>query len=163
MPTVQCGFSNGPGVLGQNLLVQRGPTLQVQIGFDPNYQGAPQIPALPPQPIEALVDSGATESCIDSGLAMQLNLPIVNQVVIAGVGGIHNVNVHLAHIYIAGLGVTIDGAFAAVNLAAGGQTHLALIGRTFLMHFRMMYDGLTGAVSITNDPIIQAANAGGGP
>ena len=40
------------------------------------------------------------------------------------------------------------GAFSAVNLAAGGQIHKALMGRTFLRAFTMEYSGTTGGVAI---------------
>ncbi len=36
---------------------------------------------------------------------------------------------------------------------AGGQVHGALLGRTFLRHFKMIYDGATGGVEITEDDI----------
>lgn len=45
----------------------------------------------------------------------------------------------------------MNGAFAGVDLKAGGQIHSALIGRTFLRHFKMIYDGRTGTVSLSND------------
>ena len=57
---------------------------------------------------------------------------------------------HLAQVAVPALGVTIYGAFAGVHLAAGGQTHLALIGRTFLRNFRMVYEGKTGTVTLTS-------------
>lgn len=38
-----------------------------------------------------------------------------------------------------------------IDLAAGGQAHLALIGRTFLRNFTMVYEGRTGTVTIHND------------
>src|SRR5262245_27820099 len=38
-------------------------------------------------PPRSLVDTGAMESCIDSGLAMRLNLPIVDRRKISGVHG----------------------------------------------------------------------------
>jgi hypothetical protein len=163
MPTTFCGFNDGPGYLGRDLLVQRGPTLFVNIGFDSEYdlaKGAP--PKVPSQIIEALVDSGATESCIDSGLAMSLNLPVVDQRKVAGVGGAHDVNMHLAQIFIPSLNYTIHGAFAGVSLAAGGQQHLALIGRTFLRNFVMVYNGLTGTVALSNDPLPQQPAPGQG-
>jgi predicted aspartyl protease len=125
----------------------------VNIGFDaqfvPNQGNRPTIST---NHVHALVDTGASECCIDSGLAMQLNLPIVDQRRISGVGGHHDVNVHLAQIYVPSLNFTMYGAFAAVELAAGGQSHQALIGRTFLQEFRMEYDGRTGTVSLSNDP-----------
>ncbi len=40
------------------------------------------------------------------------------------------------------------GLFAGVHLVAGGQSHKALIGRTFLRSFTMIYNGRTGAVTL---------------
>ena len=101
--------------------------------------------------MRALVDTGATESCIDSLLAAQLNLPIVDRRQIGGVGGAQLVNVHLAQVYVPTLSQTIYGAFAAVHLAAGGQAHQALVGRTFLQNVTMIYEGRTGTVTIHNE------------
>jgi len=41
------------------------------------------------------------------------------------------------------------GAFAAIDLIAGGQWHHALIGRTFLQEFTMVYEGRTGTVTLS--------------
>ena len=57
---------------------------------------------------------------------------------------------HLAQVRIPSLGFTIYGAFAGVHLAAGGQPHKALIGRTFLRAFTMVYKGGTGTVTISS-------------
>jgi hypothetical protein len=40
-------------------------------------------------------------------------------------------------------------AFAGVDLLAGGQSHVPLIGRSLLRSFRMLYEGDTGTVTIT--------------
>ena len=129
MPTTDCGFDS-PGELALY-----GPTLVVEIGFDANYRiGAGIKPELQSGRELALVDTGATESCIDSELAANLNLPIVNRHKLSGVGGVTDVNVHLAQIYIPELAWTIYGRFDGVHLAAGGQPYSALIGRTFLRH-----------------------------
>ena len=151
MTTADCGFSNGlPGSTGAGLLVASGPTLLVDIGFDSNFKPNPgAIPVAAVKGVGALVDTGATESCIDSTLATTLGLPIMDRRKISGSGGEHEVNVHLAQIYIPSLGETIYGAFAAVDLAAGGQKHQALIGRTFLQHLVMNYNGVTGKVTLT--------------
>jgi hypothetical protein len=138
---------------GRDALVLRGPTMIVQIGFDPLHRAAVAArPNLPAAMYEALVDTGSYESCIDSGLAMQLNLPIINRQRISGVGGVSEVNMHLAQIHIPLLGFTIYGAFAAVHLIAGGQAHHALIGRTFLKFFRMVYEGDMGTVTLSTPP-----------
>lgn len=154
MVQTKCGFDSGPQGSGQELLVSFGPTLQVNIGFDPAFQiGKADVP--PPMAgisnVSALVDTGASESCIDNLVAANLKLPIVNRREISGIAGKHEVNVYLAQIHVISLNFTIYGAFAGVDLRAGGQAHVALIGRTFLSHFTMIYEGRTGTVTISND------------
>ena len=70
---------------------------------------------------------------------------------VAGAGGAAEVNMHLAQIHVPALQFTVYGRFAAVHLAAGGQPHRALIGRTFLRNFLLTYDGRTGSVTLAND------------
>ena len=152
MPETLCGFNDVPGgASGRDLLTAWGPTLKVDVGFDPNYK--PEQPLVLPAPgitgIGALVDTGAGESCIDSSLAGRLNLPIVDRRPILGVHGAHIVNMYLAQIYVPSLNFTIYGAFAGVDLVAGGQAHHALIGRTFLQNFTMVYGGPTGTVKLS--------------
>jgi predicted aspartyl protease len=151
MPEIDCGFTDiVGGAKGSDLLVNYGPTLKVDIGFDKNWNSANPINVPNPgiKNVEALVDTGATESCIDDMLAVQLNLPIINEQEIAGVGGQLKAKIYLAQIYVPTLDKTIYGAFAGVHLAAGGQMHKALIGRTFLKAFVMIYNGETGSVII---------------
>ena len=50
--------------------------------------------------------------------------------------------------YISALRHKIYGRFAGVNLIGGGQRHCALLGRTFLRNFTMVYEGRTGTVRI---------------
>lgn len=152
MPSVECGFNIVPGATNADeLLTLYGPTLAVDIGFDPSFKPGAGLPIPVPgiTGVAALVDTGASESCIDNLLAATLNLPIVDRRQIAGVGGAHEVNVYLAQVRVPGLNVTIYGAFAGVQLAAGGQHHQALMGRTFLTGLKMTYDGPTGAVTIS--------------
>ncbi len=54
----------------------------------------------------------------------------------------------LAQLHFPSLAFTQHGAFAGVNLESGGQLHGALIGRTFLSNFLMLYDGMMGSVSL---------------
>ena len=159
MRSTLCGFDNTATAQGADLLVQFGPTLLVDIGFDPAFVmpdpvNGPAKPDLGIKGVHALVDTGATTSCIDSDLAMSLALPIVDQAQIAGVSGARTVNMHLAQIYVPSLDFTVYGQFAAVDLAAGGQSHSALIGRTFLRHFKMTYDGTTGQAMIAHPDAI---------
>lgn len=152
MPTINAGFSRSGGEPDEDALVRYGPTIYVRIGFDAEYQlGNATQPNLPSNQLPALVDTGALESCSDSTLAMGLSLPVVDRRRVAGAHGAGEVNYHLAQIYIPDLDFTISGLFAGVHLTAGGQRHSALIGRTFLRHFTMAYEGRTGIVTISND------------
>ena len=124
MPEVSCGFSDVPGgATGKDLLIMYGPTIAVDVGFDPNYKpdtvGTKPVAGM--SGIAALVDTGATECCIDSLLATQLNLPIVDKRVTSGAHGSHEVNVHLAQVHVPALGRTMWGQFAAVHLSAGSS------------------------------------------
>ena len=152
MPSVECGFADIPGgAQGAQLLTDHGPTLLVDIGFDPAWNAAaipPRSPTPGIQGIQALVDTGATECCIDSLLAASLNLPIIDRRVVSGVHGPAEVSIHLAQVHVPSLGFTMHGVFAGVHLVAGGQVHQALIGRTFLRYFNMAYDGRVGRVTI---------------
>lgn len=155
MPEAQCGFINIPGgSSGSSMLTTYGPTLTVDIGFDPQFRpNQTTIPIPGMTGIPALVDTGAQQSCIDSALAAHLNLPIIDRRRICGANGESEVNIHLAQIRIPVLNQNIYGGFAGVHLSVGGQPHLALIGRTFLRHCALIYDGRTGAVRIiTPDP-----------
>lgn len=152
MRSTKCGYVN---ILGgspaEELLAVWGPQIYVNIGFDPNYTFAPDGPLPVPgkQGLPALVDTGAGESCIDSLLAAQLNLPIINKRVVAGAHGAKAVNIHMAQVHIPSLAFTIYGEFAAVDLRMGGQSIDALLGRTFLRNFKLIYDGTTGDVEIS--------------
>lgn len=152
MAETKCGFNSVPGgASGALLLAIYGPTLVVNVGFDLKWTPDPKTPPIPGLAgIHALVDTGASESCIDNLLAAQLNLPVVDRRSIAGSSGKHTVSVYLAQIHVPALSFTIYGQFAGVDLKAGGQVHNALIGRTFLQNFTMVYEGRTGNVTISS-------------
>ena len=144
MVSANCGYSGG-GAQAQKLLVHYGPVLWVDVGFDPKYRESQNTPPSPGKSrIEALVDTGAQESCIDSSLAAQLKLPVVDRRRVCGVSGSMEVDVHMAQVHIPALRFTLYGQFAGVHLIASGLRVQVLVGRTFLRHFRMDYDGTTG-------------------
>ena len=152
MREAQCGFSSATPGEGADLLLRYGPTLTVRIGFDPTYRsGSERIPNLHENGHPALVDTGATLSCIDSALAAVLQLPVVDREPVSGVHGSEEVNVHLAQIHVPVLNWVIVGRFHGVHLTTGNQPHLALLGRRFLRDFTMSYDGSSGSVTISRD------------
>ena len=151
MSNAQCGFDASEEGDPRTLLVRHGPTLKVDIGFDAGYDlKAPRTLARLPTQVSALIDTGASVCCIDSGLARELGLPVIDQTELAGVGGLKTFDKHLAQIRSLDLKFTYYGAFAGIELASGWSAHRVLIGRDFLSHFQMTYDGPTGAVDLTD-------------
>ena len=152
MPTIRFGFSDSPSLSGSDALALYGPILGVRIGLDPTFQpNGGSRPNLPPTILPALVDTGAALTCIDSILAMDLKLPVVDREDIAGPQGVSTFNVHVAQIEIPDLKLTVAGRFPGVHLTAGGQRYFALIGRRFLQGFTMTYEGRKGTVTINDD------------
>jgi predicted aspartyl protease len=100
--------------------------------------------------VPALVDTGASQSCIDSDLAAALGLKPIDEILMAGVGGAKQHLVYLAHILIPQLDIIQWGAFAGVDLKAGGQAHRVLLGRTFLNGCILIYDGIRAQVTIAS-------------
>ena len=169
MPIVEAGFTpsvsiilpNGSAqnVTGRVCLISKGPTIQVEVGFDAGFFQldpaqrqaaitAAHAAAPGPALVEALIDTGASDCCIDEGLAQQLQLPLIDQQDGSGIGGREKFNVYLGHIRIASLALIEYGRFMGVKLTAGGQSHKVLLGRTMMQAMILVYDGTTGAVKI---------------
>lgn len=138
------GFENRP-----ELLAAHGATLPAQVGFDRRFlPGFGMRPELPTEPYQALIDTGAATTCIDSALAARLGLPVVDQKIVASPLGPGEMNLHLAQMILPGLDATFYGEFFGAHLAAGGQPHSILIGRDLLRNFVLHYNGITGAVTL---------------
>jgi hypothetical protein len=145
MKTVECGF-RGPDAI--NRLTGDGPTILVDIGFDPGWRPG-RIPVPNDRDIVALIDTGARECFIDVDLVTHLQLPIVDRCEVAGSHGRHEVDVYLAQIHIPALIFTQYGKFAGAYLHRGGLQYEVLMGRTFLENFNLTYDGRSGHVTLT--------------
>jgi len=146
MRVVDCGYDGAPKP--HEFLVYYGPVLKVSLGFDPNWNpGLNAPPKLSLADIEALIDTGSEESCIDALLAAQLELPIIDRRVVCGIGSME-VNVHAGQVFVPALKYTIRGHFAAVPLKEHGHRQRVLLGRTFLRACRFVYDGKSGKVTV---------------
>ncbi len=144
---------------GQQTLVFKGPTTLVEVNFDPGlfHTDPAQVQAAlaaraaaPPQLVEALIDTGARESCIDEDLAIALQLPLIDEGEASGVGGKDKFNIYLGHIRIMALNFYQYGRFLGVKLQKGQQPHKAILGRTLLQGMILVYDGRTGTCTIAN-------------
>src|SRR5690242_18496096 len=82
---INCGYSDTPQ--GLKLLAYHGPNIKVSIGLEPTWtKGQNRAPRADKTDIEALIDTGAQECCIDSALAKEIGLPEINKRKVGGVG-----------------------------------------------------------------------------
>lgn len=151
MPSASAGIKAGKdGLSAADLLVQIGPTLLVDIGL--KSRAAPgERPDLDGKRIKALIDTGAGGDCIDEDLAQELRLPITEVGEISGVGGRHQACIYTARLYVPALSRLLFQQFTGVKLTEGRQFQRVLLGRTFLRHYRLIYDGMTGQVEVRDD------------
>jgi len=138
-------------VPGAHGLVQRGPCVQIVISVPDQFaaelakQGKPV-----PTPVSglALIDTGATSTCIDEEAAKKLGLPIINVVNMASASHASNkANVYPAKLQITGLPMAIN-ASSAIGAALSAQGLMALIGRDVLARFVLIYNGSMGEVTL---------------
>jgi len=152
MRSIQAGFKTGrAGENPADLLVRLGPTILVDLGLK-SRAPAGEKPDLPQKRVKALIDTGAGGDCIDDDLAKHLNLPIHDEGVISGVGGRHRAFIYTARIYVPALDKLLFQPFTGVKLCEGEQWHRVILGRSFLRHYSLSYDGITGRVDISESP-----------
>jgi len=133
-------------------LIRQGPCVQVTIGLAQSIanQLLQQGKTLP-KPVSgvALIDTGATSTCIDDAAAKQLQLPVVNVVNVASASHASTPqNVYPIQIEVVGLPISIE-APNAIGAALTPQGLLALIGRDVLQHCTLFYNGLTGEITLS--------------
>ena len=151
MPLADAGFRDADGRPDAESLLAYGPTLNVSVSHYTS-EDAPTNLATQQDPVNtvALVDTGATQSCIDIQLAQDLGLPVIDTVKLSGSDGTKTHPVYLAAVSIPSLEFYQYGSFAGVALADGGQPHRALLGRTFLGSVIMIYDGVRAQVTLAS-------------
>ncbi|HME68359.1 MAG TPA: aspartyl protease family protein, partial [Myxococcota bacterium] len=126
-----------------------GPTLQVIVGLHPAAAPAGEAAVAPVErTVFALIDTGATLTCIDDALARDLGLPVIDKQVSSGIGGKTELDVYAANIKIPSLGFGQYGRFAGAKLKEGDQRHEIILGRSLLRDLIMIYDGRTGKVQL---------------
>jgi predicted aspartyl protease len=133
-------------------LQQRGPIVQVTIGISQTFaeQLLQQGTALPsPVSGNALLDTGASTTCIDDAVAQSMGLPAIDVVTMASASHESTQqNVYPIHMQIVGspIPVEVPNAIGA-NLRVQGI--IALIGRDYLQHCTLHYNGVTGAITLS--------------
>lgn len=127
-----------------SLLRVAGPILPVRVA-------ASVAPGQPPKPdasdktVNALIDTGATDLCIDTQLAAQLGLKIIDRGPVGGIKGTTDHDMFLGKVIIETLGMGMDGKLIGIEL---DPTTPIVIGRDFLQGVVMIYDGINGTVTL---------------
>lgn len=127
-------------------LASFGPTIPILVGV-PQGQPADGHPkAQPVTQVQALIDTGASVSCIDNDFAESLGLPAVDVQNLNGVAGSAPHTVYLGHLFVPQLNIAMS---AGRLFGVGLKTHQVIVGRDFLHDAIMIYDGMSGEVTIT--------------
>lgn len=134
------------------VLQRQGPFVKVTIGLAQSIasQLLQQGQTLP-SPVSgmALIDTGASTTCVDDSVAQQMQLPVVNVVNIASASHASTKqNVYPIQIEVIGLPISIETP-NAIGAALGAQGLIALIGRDVLQHCTLFYNGITGSFTLS--------------
>ena len=134
MPTADIGPRD------KELLIQYGPQIEVMIGFDTKLEDSCPMPAL--------LDTGATLSCIDLKLAERLRLKQTDARELVGAHEKRVTPFYRADIYIPQLKCAWRNEFGGLPLEENGFGCKVLVGRNLLSNLCLRYEGYSGKVLI---------------
>lgn len=128
-----------------------GPIVSIEIGHPRSmvaiYERTGQ--AIPPQvPCQALIDTGASYTCIDLGIATRLNLIQTGMVQGGTAAGINPHPIYAAALRFKGLGLQEEDPIQLLGVQIAGQGIQALIGRDLLSRMLLIYDGPKGRFTL---------------
>lgn len=135
-------------VNGATLQAQVGPSSQ-QGGAAPAAGGASPSPSPGSQTLMALIDSGASISCINQSDAQSMGLQQISETQLGGVGGSEVSPIYAAAITLPQFGVTVDPVQIA-GVANPLPNVDMLIGRDILAQLDFNYNGGQGAFTLQN-------------
>lgn len=141
-----CGYAGSSQ--GRKLLEYHGPRIGVSIGLDPTWtKDQSRAPQADKNNLAALIDTGAQYTCIDSAVATEIHLPVIDKQRVGGVG-LLVVDVYNGQIHIGLLRYTIHGPIAGIP-GLEDRIHVPVVlGRAFLRDFLLTYNGRTGDAQI---------------
>jgi|FaiFalDrversion3_1042247.scaffolds.fasta_scaffold21286_1 hypothetical protein len=137
--------------IGPHVLMQTGPLLQVEVSIPSTLAQllTAQNQAIPP-PVTgwALIDTGATRSCVDSKVIASLGVKPIGVAVTGTAGGPVQQYRYPARFRFPGEGLEIEfSSVIGVNLAGqsiGGRDIIVLLGRDVLSRCVLIYNGPGG-------------------
>jgi predicted aspartyl protease len=133
-------------------LLFRGPVFQITLGLAENIaQQLVQQGQDVPEPIAgwALLDTGASSTCIDDTAAQKLKLPVIDKGKMSSAShGAIDVNIYPALISFTGTPIKIN-VLRAIGANLASQELIALLGRDLLQNFTIFYNGAFGQITIS--------------
>ena len=132
-------------------LQQRGPVVQAIVAISQTFadqllQQGTQLPA--PVSGNALIDTGASSTCIDEAVASSMGLPVIDVVSMASASHASTrQNVYAIQMQIVGSPIRVEVPHA-IGAALQAQGIIALIGRDYLQHCTLHYNGFTGEITL---------------
>jgi predicted aspartyl protease len=136
----------------QASLIMLGPRLQVAVGLanafaDQVLKSGGQVPAV--VSVWALIDTGASQTCIDDTIAQRMGLPVIGKSKMASASeAASECNLYPVHIEFAGGQIALD-VLQTPGAALSAHGLLILIGRDFLQHCTMFYNGMMGQITLS--------------
>jgi predicted aspartyl protease len=132
------------------VLAMQGPVLPVLLSISEEVQQALMSEGKPiPEPVTglALIDTGATFTCVDETAARRAGLPIRGTAKMASASHPeHEVPVFAGRISMDGININTSAAMGAD--LSGFPDLVALIGRDMLQNCLFVYDGNAGSISL---------------
>jgi hypothetical protein len=156
MPIYDGEFRTQKGGPGPAALLQLGPVLQVEIAVPSalsEFLSAQNQPIPAPRTGLALIDTGATRSCVDSQVISSLSVNPIGITDLGTAGGRSQHNLYPAKFNFPVMkGVEMEfGSVVGVDLSgqgAGKMQIIALIGRDVLSRCILIYHGTKGSFSL---------------
>ena len=145
MPILNIQSRSDRNVAPDAALAGFGPTIPVLVGVAPVAEGNGTAEFQGEQAL-ALIDTGASTSCIAEDFATRLGLTPIDRQKIGGVGGKKEHLIYLGVILIPSLNAQKKAGFVGVELP-GAQP--VLLGRDFLHGCVLIYNGPTGMITIS--------------
>lgn len=133
-------------------LRQHGPVVQVVIGIgqlfsDQVLQQGSQLPK--PVSGNALIDTGASTTCIDDAVAKTMGIPVIDVVTMASASHASTQqNVYSIQMQIVGSPIRVE-VPNATEASLQTQGIVAMIGRDYLQHCTLHYNGITGQITLS--------------
>jgi hypothetical protein len=140
------------GGLNAQALAARGPILQVEIHLPtPLAQHYQNVGTPLPQPTVglAMVDTGASKTCVDGNVIASMAVPPLNQIQIHTPAGLTSQYLYPARLVFPGTPLPSIDFSSVVGSQLSAQGIVALIGRDVLQHFLLVYNGPAGMFSLS--------------